>query len=1102
MMRRNSKLYLWALALICVVAFHLRATGIRWPSYHPDEPKIASWIEWTYDHKYIEERIYANGFFVMLRPFETGLKAWFRVKSVAGFIRSKTSSIERRPLFDWMPPVTVARWFNVWLGTFTCLAVFLLASRVTGMRWAGVFAAALFATTQFAVEHAHYGETDIAMLFTLTVALWLLSVAADSSRYPALLLAALTSGFAAGTKFQLVILLIPLAVFAIQRTGWPVTGKAAGRGFAALLFSLVLFAAGFAVANPAVFKWSWFIGGLTHEAGRVYNEPGVAARQVKALAHGRELLQYASSLGLGWLALALTGIPIALYRNYRRYWPVLLLMPAVYLYYWLVAAPWVRSQEFMCFLPALATLAAITLAAFWDAARPIARSSCLAIAAAAIAITAFKGFAVMSVFNWSDTRELARHWLQQRIPTNTVIAAENYSEPALPDTGSEPVPAYKIEREGLTYVRSTGATYLLRTATIDGRGLRNPVSGALYPPYQENFRTFRKKSELLASFATLPPHAITTFASPTIEIYGLAAFAPTNVLNIELSQPVLLRSRSDRSSRLTYFSVGHKLGPAEAIFLSRKPAVFAIGGPGSSPRNVYAILSSGQRATRVRIDAFGGRYSASLDPYDVQVVRMTNPTLRVSANLFETIKARTVADHGDTPALCQMRIVFTLAEAAQACADLNRYDAISRLLSRDGRDAELDPVLHYIYAVRTAQWKLADQLRPGAIAAAGILEDCIAAPPQTTRINGNSGFYYDQFARIHLTGPGGNLPDELSVEMPGPVTRKTLTGSITMSSSRLQLPVMLAKGVYELHMDARFEPSDAGTNVAQVLEILHRSDEPGCAQIDSSSNEWQKVVLHVLAGGSSTTTLNLAALGAGTATFRNVELRWSLKSALTARYCELEAAMAEHDMHSGESAAAMQKFDELRAMPDCWNTLDVRRGRFGILWAAGETNAALSKATLDLMECAPNTYDCVRAIARLHDRPAHKLLDANIGVPVSFSRFFKLVGFSFDPATRKARCVFEATEDHLPLLSVALLESKRDDWRARQFEYINDGLVLSRGERVVADVRLSDSFACPLDPSRLALGLVTCRNQSAGSIPLAGSAQHAIPFRLLLTLAK
>ncbi|MBA4386368.1 MAG: hypothetical protein C0404_00195 [Verrucomicrobia bacterium] len=1091
--QNRGKVHVIALVLVCLAAFYLRMQGVAWPQFHPDEPKIASWIEWTYGHRYVEERVYANGFFVMLKPFEKALKVWYKAGSIADYVAGRTATVARVHLFDKLEPVMVARWFNVWIGMLTCVVIYWLTVRVTGSKWIGVFSAGLLAAAQYPVEHAHYGESDVAMLFTLAVSLWLLTLAADRPGLPALLLAAVVSGFAFGTKFQLVILLVPLAVYCACLVGWPVTAKGAGRGTRALVLALVFFAAGFSTANQYVFNWTWFVNGVTHEMGRVYNEPGVAAAKIKWLAHGKELLQYGSTLGAGWLLLAAAGIPIALTRRYRRYAPVLVLLPALYLYYWFFAAPWVRSQEFMCFIPPLAVLSGLTLAALWKLERPFIRLGAVVLACLSLALTTFNGMAVMSIFAWKDTRVLAREWMQQRIPRGSVIAAEHYSEPALPDTGKEPVAAYKIEREGLFHVRSADGKYLLRTATIDGRGLRDPITGKLRPEFQAKFDKFARNSELLASFATLPPAGAATFVSPTIELYGLERFNSTNLLNVELSQP-FYTSPSSRTGDMqpTIFRIGHRLGGSTAVELSRTPTTIGIGGPGAGPAEIYVVLSSRESAARARIKGLGRILTTSLGPYDAKVLRITRFRFHASPDRFDKLTVSLLAGARQGRSGCFVRVAFSRGEAAGMCADMNRHDLVSYVLAQGDPQDALDPVLHYIHLVETRQWTEAGRARPAAESAAEFVKRCAAAAPAGVRINGNSGHFYNQFARIAL-------PGEISFRLDNRQNPGTPDAQPSPLQARMWLPFSTAKGNYDFRGEVTFEPKGNDTNSPATVEFFTGTDESCMARVDCRSGASELFTVNVTASASAEPRLIIATRTPGVIHLNNMELRWSLKSALSARHVELMAAMAKHDAHQGNSKEALDNLAELAKLDRPWNLLDIHRTRFSILETSAVTNMEFRSAALHLMRCAPNNNGCLDAIAAFSGQQLGRPFVSNLESPLTFGRFLSLVSFSYDQAGRKVRCVFEATEDDVPLLYVSL---GSHDGRARQLVAINNGVQLTKGERIVVSAVLEESECASANPGDLSIGVQTCRDAALGAIPLAGRAGNSVPFTFLQKLVK
>ena len=112
-------------------------------------------------------------------------------------------------------------------------------------------------------------------------------------------------------------------------------------------------------------------------------------------------------------------------------------------------------------------------------------------------------------------------WLKARAPLACRLAAESYAEAACCATRHEPIQIRKAEAQDLAFLRGQGADYLLRAASVSGRGLRHPLTGGLYPEYARNLEEFMAGSELLRAWAPLPPQAYTTFASPVLELYGL-----------------------------------------------------------------------------------------------------------------------------------------------------------------------------------------------------------------------------------------------------------------------------------------------------------------------------------------------------------------------------------------------------------------------------------------------------------------------------------------------------------------------------------------------------------------------------------------------------
>ncbi|MDP2990707.1 MAG: hypothetical protein Q8O57_09115, partial [Kiritimatiellota bacterium] len=421
---------------------------------------------------------------------------------------------------------------------------------------------------------------------TLTTTLWLIAVTADTRRRLVFVLAALAGGFAAGTKFTLFLLLPVILALSVTFDPWALSLRSCARAGGLVLAGLVCFLLGFLLAMPEAADVGWFLNGLAYEKARVFSETALnlgplrGDPQVKYMLHAREFLEYLNTLGWGWLALAIVGLPCLALRAFRRFWLVTLLFPGLFLIYWIYQAPWVRSQEFMAFLPGFAVLAALPLIMLWRSGPGVRRLAILVLAVVALMTNGINGCRTASLFGWTDTRLLAKQWLQTYMPTQRTVAAENYADPAWADTGRLPVCINKVEQTGSAFLLAQDTDYLLRTASNAGRGLRNPLTDTLYPAPQKLFDEFIRNSERLRAWAPLPPQGLATFVSPAIELYGLKIYSRAHKINLELPQPLWLNNFfNSEKGRQTFFPVGHKLGAATGILLDCLPRTIAIGGP-------------------------------------------------------------------------------------------------------------------------------------------------------------------------------------------------------------------------------------------------------------------------------------------------------------------------------------------------------------------------------------------------------------------------------------------------------------------------------------------------------------------------------------------
>lgn len=1067
----HSKIHLLVLGLICAGALMVRLEGIAWPRLHPDEPVIGAWIDKAAQSAYVRDRVYPNGFFVLARPFAWINRAFAGLEQKIAYWCGNADRVLRTRIDG----VLLGRLLNAAAGAAVCVFIYLFVARIMESPRGGLCAAILAAFCQYAVEHSHYAETDIAALLMLSVTFWLWGLAGKTAKPRLFALAALAGGFAAGTKFTLLILapiVLVEAVITARRQyapGWWRTSA----GLA--LMGLALFVAGFVIANPAlILKFNWFHESLAAEQKRVFAETalnlGAAGAQpgVKCLHHVKLLVYHLNTLGYPWLILIALGAPLTMFSPARRYWPTLLLFPLLYVFYWVFLAPWVRSQEFLLFIPSLAAVAIIPLVGLWRSRLIETRALALLFAAAAIITSSANGVRVAGLFGWKDTRPMANEWLQIRMPPDGRLAVESYAEAACPPVINPPRNIRKVERDGVKQLAEGGSEYLLRAATISGRGLRHPLSGKLYPGAADKLREFDETSTLLCAWAPLPvrppaalgaqrlragsairrgeiaggpPQGQATFVSPVIELYGLKKFTPRISMRAELPRPALIvNSDRNRVGRWTFCPVGSGLGCADALLVDSQPQTIAIGGPPQLTGPVYLVLNTFARPAVIHVRGFGLRRRVALAPYDTAVVPLQRSVWRPTVMPFEniTLAAEPAEDVLYIP--CFARIAWTVSEAARICLETARADKIPEYFPEELLKRELTPDLRAILEARLGR---AD----GARETAGLRErikQCLQLEKQTVAINGLNGYYYDQFARARLQAPAdlasGPQAEEY-VRSPLPAAVKILdlqlpedeqevaAGAAQLYSQAFAVPALVARGRYELRSEMMLTLNEPAAKSAVALKTLVSAGTESAGSMDMQSGQWREFRFTLQPGREVQPHIVFSLPVAGRVYLRNMEIIWTFASALEALGAELSAGASGRE--DGKTAGK-----------------------------------------------APEIKNAVKN-------------------PPIFTPWCKLAGFAFNAQTRQVTCVFEALRDDTPKLAVNFSLLRRGEWRRKQAQALGAKTWLKKGECETVTIRLDDAFGANPDMNKIGLGVETDVLWHPGSIPLQDG-RRVIAFAALL----
>lgn len=1081
----KRSLHLWMLGLICLAALLLRCEGVRWPAYHPDEYPIARWIDWTREHAYVGERFYANGFFVLARPARAATEGvWAAADWASQHMGAPSRELGLPTWILW------ARGFNVGLGVLTCLLVFGMARRITGSSGSGLLAAALLAVSQYPVEHSHYGETDIAMLATLIAAMWLLAAARDRGGPWRLAGAALACGYAAGTKLTLMALLPSLAAVVLLAPR-----SAGGRAWVQLPLrlagALLAGLAGFYLAHPGVAHWTWFVEAVRVAGEKVYQEtslnmgPLAGDAHVRHLAHLKQLAEYAGSVGWGVLVLAAAGVPLALGSRFRRFWPVVLLFPAVFLFYWVFKAPWVRSQESMAFLPGLLVLASLPLLALWSRPRVGIRLAAVVLGAWAAGSAGWRGAQVASVFGWDDTRDLAREWLERHLPYESVLAAERYSGQACPETRSAPLDIAKIERTGLAALRQANGAFFLRTSTYAGRGIEHPLTGLRYPAPERVFQEFQDGSELLGTWAPMPPHGQATFCSPNIELYGLRRFEQSRPLDVLLPQPVWA---SDRE-RETVFPDLADLGAATALRIDRRPRCLALAGPGEPTRPVFLVAWTRERAADVRGSGFGRRFRAHLEPYDVTVVRLDRPWWRPRLRHFEAVTVSTEPEKNTLLVPCYVRLATSPAEVVQALAVVGQEERAQEFLSEAEMRRSLPPVTQYMLAVNGGRWAQADPLRAAARREFEALDAARAEPPDALRIRGRSAHYIDAFARVHLAPPR-QVKSEVLARKKDDDGRPVEPPVYEME---IEVPVALGMGRFDVGVDLRLGDSVPGTNVPVTMELIEELRDTGRSmELPSlSADRYERVSFELAARQDHGFRLRIRSPAPLTLYSRDLAVRWASRDAVESVRDRLGAALVADALHAGDREAAsvfLRRISEER-----WNELELRELAFSLDPTGAESAARL-------LAVAPDHYGALRvlAVARGDAAMVERVtgLRETLAHPVIFGRFVRLVSVE-ERADGGFRCVFEALRNDTPPLAAVLWDPAFGSrkWKSLAVAPLSQR-PLARGERVAVTITLPPGKSGRL--ADLAMGVRSNVRWQPGVLKPEGDEERGVRLGTLL----
>jgi 4-amino-4-deoxy-L-arabinose transferase-like glycosyltransferase len=454
-----------ALALIVLGALALRVWGVRGglPYVdHPDEPNPISYVVRmlrTGDlnpHAFQKPTLYV---YLLLGV----LSVHYRLGLQSGLYGALDQMTATTHIYTTIPGFFLwGRLLTVALGGLSVAGVYGLGRRVWGVG-AGLIGALFLAVSQFHLQHSQYVTTDVASGMFVLLSFIFAAEIARSGSWRAYLLAGLLAGFAASTKYNAGLIVLPIGVahaLCWGRRSLAHAARLVGAAAASLL--------GFVLGTPyALLSWNEFAKGL---AGQVAAYNDGSQGDIRGAWNVRGYVNFFWDAGLlapGCIALLL-GIALLLWHSERRKPGArkagLLWLSFVLPYLLLLLA---QSTHFLrnfiplfvlCMLPI--GVAGTWLIGWLGVRAPRWRvPAALAVLALLLLPSAAQTLAYAQRLGQGDTRAQMLDWLSEHVPPGERVAAELKPLPGPLD--SPWVAVDSLPEHDLAWYRRQGYAFLI-----------------------------------------------------------------------------------------------------------------------------------------------------------------------------------------------------------------------------------------------------------------------------------------------------------------------------------------------------------------------------------------------------------------------------------------------------------------------------------------------------------------------------------------------------------------------------------------------------------------------------------------------------------------
>jgi 4-amino-4-deoxy-L-arabinose transferase-like glycosyltransferase len=464
------------------------------------------------------------------------------------------------------PYFLLGRLLSVAVGTASVYLVYWLG-RVAFGRPAGLLAALLLAVAPLQVAYSHMAVTDVTAVAFSLLALVLLRRAAGSAGAPGapaasaaepapaasadpaparstrwwLVAGAVAAGLATSTKYNLGVLVLPATVAAVYACRGEAAARVAAGGRVVLVWLRLLvlrlylpMLAAFVVASPfVVLDAPHFLRDFRRQS-QIMDRGWLGFEHVGNGFWFNVTPNLTGAIGVVLVVLAVAGLAWALWRRTRL---DLMLAPYVIVYFVYIGT-WkeLADRYLLVIVPPLLLLAARVCVELVDLARPRTRRVAVLVAVAVLAVAITLPLADSIAFDralsGTDTREVAREWIQQNVPAGSLIGVENYGPPLVREdvldhyraAGLDPV-AYRLLRlklpapetpdrsRDLQRLRRQGVEYVITSSRVRDRVLAAPEE---YPTIVAFYAQLDAQAELVREFRPGPGET-----GPMLKLYRL-----------------------------------------------------------------------------------------------------------------------------------------------------------------------------------------------------------------------------------------------------------------------------------------------------------------------------------------------------------------------------------------------------------------------------------------------------------------------------------------------------------------------------------------------------------------------------------------------------